>query len=90
MERQTSRSRVGLFSVLTPLAALDLKSFAVVAPQKLTPQEKTALAVLTEEIQKRSQMRLSVQTAMTRGARRRSSWGHPPNSPESRERPWAG
>jgi hypothetical protein len=35
-------------------------------------------------------MRLAVQTAMPPRARRPSSWGHPPNSPESRERPWAG
>ena len=90
MQRQISWSLVGLFSVLTPLAALDLKSSVVVAPQNLTLQEKTAVAVLIEEIQKRTQMRLAVQTAMPPRARRPSSWGHPPNSPESRERPWAG
>ena len=64
MQRQISWSLIGLFSVLTPLAALDLKSSVVVAPQNLTLQEKTAVAVLIEEIQKRTQMRLAVQTAM--------------------------
>ena len=64
MQKQISWSLVGLFSVLTPLAALDLKSSVVVAPQNLTLQEKTAVAVLIEEIQKRTQMRLAVQTAM--------------------------
>jgi hypothetical protein len=64
MQRRIAWSLVGLFSVLTPLAVLDLKSSVVVAPQNLTLQEKTAVAVLVEEIQKRTQMRLAVQNAM--------------------------
>ena len=36
----------------------------VVVPQNLTLQEQTAVAVLIEEIQKLTQLRLAVQTAM--------------------------
>ena len=41
---------VVLLSLYTPLAALDLKSSVVVTPQNLTLQEKTAVAVLVEEV----------------------------------------
>jgi len=55
---------VVLLSLYTPLAALDLKSSVVVTPQNLTLQEKTAVAVLVEEVQKRTQLRLAVQTTI--------------------------
>ena len=64
MQRRIFSSLVGLFSVLTPLDALDLTSSVLVTPPNLTLQEKTAVAVLVEEIQKRTQMRLAVQTSM--------------------------
>src|SRR5260370_4857307 len=64
MQRQIFSTFVGLLSVCTPLAALDLKSSVVVTPPNLTLQEKTAIAVLVEEVQKRTQMRLAVQTTM--------------------------
>jgi hypothetical protein len=44
--------------------ALDLSKSVVVAPPNLSPQEKTAITVLVEEVQKRTQMRLPVQPAM--------------------------
>ena len=56
----------------------------MVVPQNLTLQEQTAVAVLIEEIQKRTQLRLAVQTAMPPAARRRLSWEHPPNLAELR------
>jgi hypothetical protein len=64
MQMRIFSTLIGLVSVCTPLAALDLKNAVVVTPQSLTVQEKTAVAVLVEEVQKRTQMRLAVQTAM--------------------------
>src|SRR4051812_14450582 len=48
----------------TPLFGLDLKNAVVVTPQNSTLQEKTAITVLVEEVQKRTQMKLAVQNAM--------------------------
>jgi hypothetical protein len=50
--------------MVASLSAMDLKSAVVVAPQSLNVHEKVAVAVLVEEVQKRTQMRLAVQNAM--------------------------
>ena len=55
---------VFLLGTIAPLSAMDLKTAVVVAPQNLNVQEKTAVAVLVDEVQKRTQMRLVVQNAM--------------------------
>lgn len=55
-----------LLSTFTPVTALDLKNAVVVAPQNLTLQEKAAVTVLVEEVQKRTQMKLVVQSTMPR------------------------
>ena len=49
-----------------PLAALDLKDAVVVAPPGLTLQEKTAVTVLVEEVEKRTQLKLAVQESLPR------------------------
>ena len=49
-----------LLGTIAPLSALDLKMAVVVTPQNLNIQEKTAIVVLVEEVQKRTQMRLQL------------------------------
>jgi len=56
-----------LVSWWTPLTALDLKNAVVVTPPNATLQEKTAVAVLVEEVQKRTQMKLPLRNAMPAG-----------------------
>ena len=48
----------------TPVAGLDLKNAVVVMPPNVTLQEKTSVAVLVDEVQKRTQMKLAVQNTM--------------------------
>ena len=53
-----------LMSLCLPLAAADLKNAVVVTPAEPQLQEKTAVTVLVEEVQKRTQMKLAVQNSM--------------------------
>lgn len=50
-----------LLCALAPASALDLKTAVVVTPRNLTTQEKAAVTVLVEEVQKRTQTTLAVQ-----------------------------
>lgn len=60
----TSKLTTLLLIASAPLAALDLKNAVVVAPANLTVQEKKAITVLVEEVEKRTQTRLPVRAAM--------------------------
>ena len=51
-------------AVAAPLMALDLRNAVVVTPPNPSLQEKTAVAVLVEEVGKRTQMRLAVRNTM--------------------------
>ena len=62
-ERMICRAALGM-SLCAPLAALDLKNAAVVTPQNPTLQEKTAVTVLVEEVFKRTQIKLPLQSSM--------------------------
>src|SRR5215471_223959 len=53
-----------VISLCAPLVALDMKNAAVVTPQNPTLQEKTAVTVLVEEVFKRTQIKLPVQSSM--------------------------
>ena len=67
MQRCVLPGLVACLSMCMPAAGLDLKNAVVVTPRNLSLQEKTAVAVLVEEVQKRTQMRLVVQTVMPAG-----------------------
>ena len=62
-ERMVCRAAL-VFSLCAPLAALDLKNAAIVTPLNPSLQEKTAVSVLVEEVFKRTQINLPVQSSM--------------------------
>ena len=63
LERMVCRAALVL-SLCAPLAALDLKNAVIVTPLNPSLQEKTAVSVLVEEVFKRTQITLPVQSNM--------------------------
>ena len=63
LERMVCRAAL-VISLCAPLAALDLKNAVIVTPLNPSLQEKTAVSVLVEEVFKRTEITLPVQSNM--------------------------